>query len=62
MNFGRFQEHLFRKTPVSVYSCISFFNNLDGTAIYPDEEYRELLDESDNEFSCGDDDSKTECH
>ena len=47
---------------MSVYSCISFFNNLDGTAIYPDEEYRELLDESDNEFSCGDDDSKTECH
>ena len=61
MNFGRFQEHLFRKTPVSVYSCISFFNNLDETAIYPDEEYRELLDESDNEFSCRDDDSKTEC-
>ena len=62
MNFGRFQKHLFRKTPVSVYSCISFSNNLDGTAIYPDEEYRELLDESDNEFSCDDDDSKTECH
>ena len=44
MNFGKFQEHLFRKTPASVYFCISFFNNLDETATYPDEEGRELFD------------------
>ena len=44
MNFGKFQEHLFRKTPASVYFCISFFNNLDETATYPDEEDRELFD------------------
>ena len=62
VNFGKFQEHLFRKTPASVYFCISFFNNLDETATYPDEEDRELLDESDNEFSCNDDDSETECY
>ena len=62
MNFGKFQEHLFRKTPASVYFCISFFNNLDETATYPDEEDRELLDESDNEFSCSDNDSETECY
>ena len=34
-------------------------SNLDETATYPDEEDRELLDESDNEFSCSDDDSET---
>ena len=61
-NFGKFQEHLFRKTPASVYFCISFFNNLDETATYPDEEDRELFDESDNEFSRSDDDSETECY
>ena len=62
MNFGKFQEYLFRKTPGSVYFCKSFFNNLDETATYPDEEDRELLDENDNEFSCSDDDSETECY
>ena len=43
MNFGKFQEHLFRKTPVSVYFCISLFNNLDETATYPDEEDENYL-------------------
>ena len=62
VNFGKFQEHLFRKTPASVYFCISFFNNLDEAATYSDEEDRELFDESDNEFSCSDDDSETECY
>ena len=41
---------------------MSFLNNLDETATYPDEEDRELLDESDNEFSCSDDDSETKCY
>ena len=41
---------------------MSFLNNLDETATYPDEEDRELLDESDNEFSCSDDDSETGCY
>ena len=50
------------KTPASVFFCISFLNNLDETATYPDEEDRELLDESDNEFSCSDNDSETECY
>ena len=62
VNFEKFQEHLFRKTPASVYFCISFFNNLDEAATYSDEEDRELFDESDNEFSCSDDDSETECY
>ena len=35
---------------------------LDEAAIYPDEEDRELLDKSDNEFSCSDDDSETESY
>ena len=48
VNFRKFQEHLFRKTPASVYFCISFFNNLDEAATYSDEEDRELFDESDN--------------
>ena len=61
MNFGKFQEHLFQKTPASIY-CISFFNNLDETTTYPDEEDRKLLDKSDNEFSCSDSDSETECY
>ena len=43
MNFWKFQEHLFRKTPASVYFCISFFNNLDESAAYPDEEDRDYL-------------------
>ena len=62
MNFGKFQEHPFRETLTSVYFCMSFLNNLDETATYPDEEDRELLDESDNEFSCSDDDSETKCY
>ena len=37
----------------SVYFCVSFFDNLN-------EEDRELLDESDHEFSCSDEDSETE--
>ena len=41
---------------------MSFFNNLDETATYPDEEDRELLDKSDNEFSCSDDESETKCY
>ena len=43
VNFRKFQEHLFRKTPASVYFCISFFNNLDESATYPDEEDRDYL-------------------
>ena len=62
MNFGKFQEHLFQKTPASVSFCISLFNNLDETATYPNEEDRELLDHSDNEFSCSGDDSETGCY
>ena len=62
MNFGKFQEHLFRETPASDYFCMSFFNNLDETATYPDEEDRKLLDKSDNEFSCSDDESETKCY
>ena len=60
VKFGKFQEHLFRKTPASVYFCISFFNDLNETATYTDEEDEQLLDESDNEFSCSDDGSETE--
>ena len=30
--------------------------------LYTDEEDRELLDESDNEFSCSDGDSEAECY
>ena len=65
MFYGKFWE--ISGTPIwkntcNVYFCISFFNNLDEAATYPDEEDRELLDESDNEFSCSDDDSETECY
>ena len=37
-----------------------FFDNLDETPTHPDEEDRELLDESDNEFRCSDEESETE--
>ena len=57
MNFGKFQENLCRNTRASVNFCISFFNNLDETSTCPDEDDRDLLDESDNDFSCSDDDS-----
>ena len=54
-------------TTISKNTCkrvllYKIFNNLDEAATYPDEEDRELLDESDNEFSCSDDDSDTECY
>ena len=63
MNFGKFQEHLFlQKTSASVYFCISFFNNLDDTATYSDEEDGKLRDKSDNEFSCSDDGSELKCY
>ena len=60
VNFGKFQENLCRNTRARVYFCISFFNNLDETSTDPDEDDRELLDQSDNDFSCSDDDSETE--
>ena len=41
---------------------MSFFDELDETATHLDEEDRELLDESDNEFSYSDDDSETKCY
>ena len=65
MFYGEFWEILgppISKTPASVYFSVRFLNNLDETATYPDEEDTDLLDESDNEFSCSDDDSETECY
>ena len=44
-----------RKTSASIYFCISFFEE---TATHPDEEDRESIDKSDNEFSYSDDDSE----
>ena len=61
VNFGKFQEYIFQKTHASFY-LLKFFSNLDETATCPNEEDRELLDKSDNEFSCSDDDSDTECY
>ena len=64
MFYGKFWE--ISGTPISKNTCkrlllYNFFNNLDETATYSDEEDTELLDESDNEFSCSDD-SETECY
>ena len=65
MFYGEFWE--ISGTPISKNTCkrlllYKFFNNLDEAATYPDEGDRELLDESDNEFSCSDDGSYTECY
>ena len=63
VNFGKFQEHQFRKTPTCKRLLLyKFFNNLDETSTYPDEENRELLDKNDIEFRCNDDDSEDEIH
>ena len=44
-----------RKTSASIYFCISFFEE---TATHPDEEDRESIDKSDNEFSYCDDENE----
>ena len=65
MFYGEFWE--ISGTPISKNTCkclllYKFFNNLYEAATYPDEKDWELLDESDNEFSCSDDDNETECY
>ena len=50
-----FEKH--RQTPAST----NFFDNLDESTTYQDDEDRELLDESDDEFSYSEDDSETDC-